>query len=128
MAIDNLEQLRAWAGAKWYSKRPIALRLPELTEADAFAISERLNRQRSDCGCSLGAKGMVCAFVVTAAGLITHYGFFTTALLWRLPILLAATLFFAGLGKALGIAAARRRLQMEIDILFDCLTNQTQKE
>lgn len=62
-----------------------------------------------ECGCALGAKCMALGFVVTLLGLALQHGAFTAAFFWRSPLALLVAFVCAGLGKAAGMAAARRR-------------------
>lgn len=113
--IDDAVQLREFVSSPAFvSNQPLVLRMPGLTEPEALAAAERLNADRAECGCSLGARAMTVAFLVTLALLMLGYGAFTLALLARLPIALAAGVAFAMLGKAIGIAMGRRRARREV--------------
>lgn len=113
--IDDAGQLREFAASPAFvSNRPLILRIPGMAEPEALAAAERLNADRAECGCSLGARAMTLAFVVTLALLMLGYGVFTLALLVRLPITLAVGVVFAMLGKAVGIAMGRRRARREV--------------
>ena len=128
LVINEPEQLRALVGRKMlHSKQLLAIRLPNLSESDGSMISERLNRYRSECGCSLGAKSMAVGFVATMICLVLRYGFFTAALVWRLPLAFLGGLLLAGIGKAIGIAIARRGFRREIRVLCAATLNQNDK-
>lgn len=113
--INDAVQLREFAGTPAFaSNRPLILRIPGLTEPEALAAAERLNADRAECGCALGARAMTVAFVVALALLMHSYGAFTLALLARLPIAIAAGVAFAMVGKAVGIAQGRHRARREV--------------
>jgi hypothetical protein len=100
-----------------YSKRPLVICIPGLSTDEAEALCSRLDRHRRDCGCSLGAKSMVLGVLVALAWLWFSYGTMTAAFCWRLPLLIPIGLGCAGIGKAIGLSVARRRLARDLEIL-----------
>ena len=118
--IADLAELRAFARTREFtSNRPVVLAVPEIPAADAFAVAERLNRDRTECGCSLGAKAMTAGFVLTLAALMVGYGPFALAFLERSPLALAAAFAFAAVGKVIGIAMGRRRARREVSRILE---------
>jgi len=112
--IGNAEQFREFVTSRAFpSKWQVILRIPGMAESETFAVSERLNANRAACGCSLAARTMTSAFLLSLALLMSNYGVFTLALLVRLPIAFAIGILFALLGKALGIGIGRRRTRRE---------------
>src|SRR2546421_12662934 len=107
LVIRDFNDLRALGESRLlYSKQPLAISLPGLPTEKAEALSERLNRYRNECGCSLGAKCMAAGFVAALAWLSAWHGVFTAAFLWRLPLAFLFTLACAGAGKISGISVA----------------------
>jgi len=115
LVISDLDQLRAFAVTRAFVlKQPLILSIPGMTPSEAFAAAERLNKDRNECGCALGAQAMTAAFLITLALLAIRYGPFTLALVERLPIAIAAAIVFVALGKVVGIAMGRRRARREV--------------
>jgi len=102
-------------------KGPLVLQLPGLPAEEAAAAGERLNRYRTECGCSAGAHLMTIAFVLSLAVAVLADGA-SRALFLHLPLALPAALVGAGVGKAGGIALARRRARREIADLLARVT------
>jgi hypothetical protein len=124
--ISDAEQLGEFAASREFvSKRPLIVLIPGMAESEAFAASERLNAYRAECGCSLGARAMTAAFLISLALLMFSYGVFTLALLVRLPIALAAGVVSAMLGKLAGIAMGRRRAHREAARILAMLTDRS---
>jgi hypothetical protein len=96
------------------ANEPLIIELPGLPPAEAAALTERLNRYRNECGCSLGARCMVAGFAVTFIWFAVADGGFTIKFLWHVPLAFLAAFLGAGLGKFLGIVIARRRLRWEL--------------
>ena len=118
--IGDLAELRAFARTREFtSSRPVVLAFPEIPAADAFAVAERLNRDRAECGCSLGAKAMTAGFVLTLGALMVGYGPFALGFLERSPLALAGAFAFAAVGKVTGIALGRRRAHREVSRILD---------
>lgn len=82
---------------------------PARSDAAASRSIRTAGAADDDCGCALGAKCMALGFVVTLLGLALQHGAFTPAFFWRSPLALLVAFVCAGLGKAAGMAAARRR-------------------
>jgi hypothetical protein len=117
LIIRDVQQLRTLGESKAFrSRQPLVLDLPEFSGPQAFAAAERLSALRRECGCSLGAKFLSIGFVLSAVWLLRNYGL-SIAALWRAPIALLAAICFAGLGKAIGLALARRNFHREIKLL-----------
>ena len=115
LVIADLAGLRALSGTRDFtSRRPLVLNLPELPPTEAFAAAERLNRDRGECGCSLGAKAMAAGFGLTLGALAVGFGPLTLAFLERSPLALGAAFAAAGAGKVAGIALDRRRARREV--------------
>jgi hypothetical protein len=115
LVVADAAELRALVASRDFtSSRPLVLDLPELSPADAFALGERLNRDRAECGCSLGAKAMTAGFGVAFGALALAYGPLTIAFLERSPISLAAAFVCAGAGKVAGVALGRRRARRQV--------------
>lgn len=115
LVIADVAQLRAFVATPVFaSTRPVVLDLPGMSSSEAFVAGERLNRDRAECGCSLGATAMSAGFAVALAILVLRYGLFTVASLARFPIAVAAAVGFAALGKIAGIALGRRRARREV--------------
>jgi hypothetical protein len=118
LVIDDADGLRALRRSRdLYSSRPVAIRLPGLTPAQAAEIGERLQRDRTECGCALGAKSFFAGLAVTVVLTLTRPER-PPALPWRVLLALVFAVACAGAGKAAGIASARRRLRREIDRLL----------
>jgi hypothetical protein len=124
LVIGDDAQLRTFAASREFmSKQPIILSLPGMLPAEGFSAGEQLNKERSECGCSLGAQAMAAGFLISLAGLTIHYGV-TLALLKRLPIAMVAAFLFAALGKVVGITLGRRRARRTVArilAIFTCL-------
>ena len=82
--------------------------------AEALAAAEQLNKDRSECGCSLGAQTMTAAFCITVGLLMLQYGALTPAMWKRLPIAAAVAIVSAAVGKIIGIAMGRKRARREV--------------
>jgi hypothetical protein len=118
--IVDLAGLRAFSRSRSFtSSRPLVLEVPEIPPAEAFAVGERLNRDRAECGCSLGAKAMTAGFVLGLAALSVGYGPVTLAFLERSPLALAAAFAFGAVGKVTGIAMGRRRARREVSRILE---------
>jgi len=116
VVIGDPAELRVFAATRAFaSRQPLVFAIPGMPMADAAAFGERLNTDRAACGCSLGAQAMAAGFAVTLAILMLRYGPFSLAVFVRLPIAIAVAVIFAGIGKAAGAAAARRRAHREVD-------------
>jgi len=115
LVIADVAELRAFAASRDFtSSRPVVLDLPHLSPADAFVLGERLNRDRAECGCLLGAKAMTAGFGVALGALAVAYSPLTLAFLERSPISLSVGFVAAGAGKVAGIALGRRRARREV--------------
>jgi hypothetical protein len=113
--IGTREGLRAFAASPAFvSSRPLLLRIAGMDESEALAATERLNADRAECGCSLGARAMTAGFVLALVLLALEYGAFTVGLLVRLPVAFAAAFVAAIVGKVFGIALGRRRARREV--------------
>jgi hypothetical protein len=122
--ITTIDELRSAIYTPiFYSKRSLMLQLPGLSIEESFAVSERLNQYRNECGCSLGAKFMATACVLTAAWLLTQPDLVSFALLWRLPLTLVIVIMAAGFGKLTGIKIAHRQARREVEFLLNSLIN-----
>jgi hypothetical protein len=118
--VADIAELRAFSRTRDFtSSRPLVLEVPEMPIGEAFAVGERLNRDRAECGCSLGAKAMTGGFVLTLGALMVSYGPFTLAFLERLPLALAAAFAFAAVGKVMGIGLGRRRARREVSRILE---------
>jgi hypothetical protein len=126
LVIANLAELGAFAGTREFtSARPLVLTVPEMPVAEAFVLSERLNRDRAECGCSLGAKAMTAGFGLTLGALMIVYGPLTLAFLERSPISLAAAFVFAAVGKVAGIALGRRRARHGVSRILETFNRES---
>jgi hypothetical protein len=115
VVIADAAELRAFAASREFaSRRPVVLELPGMSQPDAFSAGERINRNRADCGCSLGASMMFTGLVLALAVLTLRYGVLTTALLERLPLAIVTAMVFAALGKTGGVALGRHRARGEV--------------
>jgi hypothetical protein len=124
--IADLAELRAFARTRDFtSSRPVVLEVPEIPAADAFAVAERLNRDRAECGCSLGAKAMTAGFVLTLGALMVGYGPFALGFLERSPLALAGAFAFAAVGKVTGIAMGRRRARREVSRILETFNRES---
>ena len=113
--VADVANLRAFASTREFaSTRPVVLDLPGMSRSEAFAVGERLNRDRAECGCSLGATAMSAGFALALGILMLRYGPFTLALLTRVPIAIAVAIVFAALGKFAGITLGRRRARRDV--------------
>lgn len=120
LVVRDAAELSALArSGRLYSAQPLSLELPALPAAAVTALAERLDRDRQECGCSLGAKCMAAGALAALAFLAARYGPLTPQFLWRLPLVLAAAVAAAGAGKTLGILAAHRRVRRSIARLYD---------
>ena len=118
--IADLAELRAFSRTRDFtSSRPLVLDVPDMLPAEAFAVGERLNRDRAECGCSLGAKAMTAGFALALGALMVGYGPWTRAFRARSPISLAAAFSFAAVGKVAGIALGRRRARREVSRILE---------
>ena len=115
MVIRDPGQLRGYFAAR-PSKRgpPVLLGIPGMTQEEAFAASERLNKARLECGCSLAAKTLTATFLIALALLVIVYGPLTWEALIGLPVAIAAALIAAGAAKAIAIATAHSRASNEV--------------
>ena len=113
---DDLRALRA--SRRLDARNPIAFELPDLSAEQAESLAARVNGYRTECGCSLGAKGMAVAVVAVVAWLLLHPHGVAISLLVRVPIALLFILVGAGVGKALGIFVAHRKLRRVLDGLL----------
>jgi len=104
------------------------LQIPELAPQEAFIAGERMNRLRRACGCELGACCALVGFVAALGWLTATHGLLSRAMLFRLPIALAAAILLAGIGKVVGIGLARRQLRIEIDSLLRVVDSRSGKE
>jgi hypothetical protein len=119
LVVRDADDLSALArSGRLYSPQPLSLELPALPAAATIALAERLDRDRHECGCSLGAKCMAAGAFAALAALAVRYGPLTPAFFWRLPLALAAAVAAAGAGKTLGILAARHRVRRSIARLY----------
>jgi hypothetical protein len=115
IVIEDAAQLSAFAASRAFrSRRPLMLSIPGMTQVEAFAAAEKLNKDRGECGCSLSAQAMTAGFAIATALLMMHYGAWTTATLQRLPLAIAIGLISAALGKIIGIAMGRMRARREV--------------
>jgi hypothetical protein len=114
IVIDDHAQLRVFAVSRaFFSKQPLILRISGMSPSEASLAGEYLNKNRRECGCSLGAKAMTAGFVIALAWLTIRYGVLTPGMFVRLPFAIAAAIAFAALGKSVGVAKARRRARRE---------------
>lgn len=119
LVITDLESLRSLNNPKLFRpNQPIVIKLPEVPANEAEALAARVNRYRSECGCSLGAKTMATGFGAMVMWIWLSDGVLTMKFLWRLPLAFVVAMLCAGLGKSVGIALARRRLRLELDQLY----------
>ena len=126
LVIADLAELGAFTGTREFrSARPLVLDVPDMPAAEAFALSERLNRDRAECGCSLGAKAMTAGFGLTLGALMVVYGPLTLAFLERSPISLAAAFGFAAVGKVTGILLGRRRARREVSRIVETFNRES---
>lgn len=124
VVIRDRAQLRSFAASRAFvSRQPLILTIPGMSPLEAFAAGERLNKDRGECGCSLGAQAMTAGFAIALASLTIRYGSLTPAMLMRLPIAIAATAIFAALGKIGGIAMARRRARRDVARILAALSD-----
>jgi hypothetical protein len=115
VVIDDLQQLADFSNSPGFTANgPLVLRIPAIPKSEAFAVAERLNKSRTECGCSLGAKAMGGGFVIALVLLVLLYGPLSLATLVRLPLALAAGVLAALVGKAIGIALGHRRAHREV--------------
>jgi hypothetical protein len=115
IVVRDLDQLRAYSIARPGNyTAPLILSIPQMSQSEAFAASERITKARSECGCDLGARAMAATFAISLAAIGILFGPFTLAALERLPIAVVAAFLAAGLGKAIGIALARNRARAEL--------------
>jgi hypothetical protein len=118
--VVGLGDLEAIARAKEFrSRRPLLLDVPEMGAAEAFEVSERLNRARAECGCALGAKAMTAGFVIALGVLLAAYGPFSIAFLEHSPLAVGAALVSTAIGKTTGIALGRRRARQEVSRVLE---------
>jgi hypothetical protein len=116
---DDLVALRS--SRQLYSGPPVAVRLPWLSRDESDPLSARLNAARDDCGCSTGAATMAACFVGAMAWALLWHGFHMGAVLRRFPLVIIVVFAGAGVGKAVGISLARRRVRHVIDrLLAEC--------
>ena len=126
LVIADLAELGAFSSTREFtSARPLVLDVPELPAAEAFALSERLNRDRAECGCSLSAKAMTAGFGLTLGALMVAYGPLTLAFLERSPISLAAAFGFAAVGKVAGMALGRRRARLQVSRILETFNRES---
>jgi len=119
LIIRTADQLRSYGNSPLMkTKQPLLLQLPELSAEESTAISERINHDLNECGCSLGAKFMISALLLVVGWLFTQPLMFSPALLWQLPLMLAIVVAAAGTGKMMGISRARRRAKHEVELLL----------
>ena len=124
--IADLAELRAFSRTRDFtSSRPLVLNVPDMLPVEAFAVGERLNRDRAECGCSLGAKAMTAGFALTLGALMVGYGPLTLSFLERSPISLAAAFAFAAVGKVAGIAMGRRRARREVSRILETFNRES---
>jgi hypothetical protein len=120
LVIADTEALRAFSRSHDFaSSRPVVLELPNMSPAESFAISERLNRDRSECGCSLGATALAAGSALSVGLLLVRYGLLTVAFVERLPIALAAGFACAAIGKAVGVGLGRWRARRDVSRIYD---------
>jgi hypothetical protein len=124
LVLRNADELRALKSTRRLAARyPLAIELPWLSSQAARAAGERLQSYGNECGCSLGAKCLFAAFALALLGLAMRYGVLTSGFLWRLPLAVFAALVGAGIGKAFGLARARKRFHEEIEELIASQTH-----
>ncbi len=68
----------------------------------------------TECGCSMGAKGMAVLFSISFVWLAVSHGVFNAQFVWRLPWTFLWAVAGAAAGKVIGIVHARRQLRSEI--------------
>ena len=118
LVISEVGQLRALSAMPTFTPtRPVVLKIDGLDEAEAFTIAEKLNRDRTDCGCSMGARVMTTGFLTALVVLAVLYGPFTLDLFVRLPIAVGVAFISAVAGKFAGILLAHRRARRDIERL-----------
>jgi hypothetical protein len=126
VVIGDLRQLADFSNSPAFtSNEPLVLRIPAIPKSEAFAVAERLNRDRAECGCSLGAKAMGGGFVIALVLLVPFYGPLSLATLVRLPLALVTGVLAALVGKAIGIALGRRRARREVTRILTTFTDRT---
>jgi hypothetical protein len=124
LLVRNADELRALKSSRGLAARhALAIELPWLSSQAALAAGERLQSYRNECGCSLGAKCMSAAFALALLALAMRYGVLTSGFLWHLPLAVFAALAGAGIGKAFGLASARKRYHEEIEKLIASQTH-----
>ena len=114
IVIDSVAALQDVAR---FGKGRLVLQLPGLPAEEAAATGERLNRYRTECGCSAGARLMMTAFGLSLTIAVLVDGA-SRALFLHAPLAFPAAVVGAGVGKARGIALARRKARREISDLF----------
>lgn len=111
-----------------YSNIPVLVRVRSLSRQEAEPLRARVQRDRQECGCSLGAAAMIVAFAATACLLAPHVALTPASVVLRiLPLSLLAAFAGAGAGKATGILLARRRLRRDIGQLAGASARSTEE-
>jgi hypothetical protein len=124
--IGDLQQLAEFSNSPAFvSKGPLVLKIAAMSESEAFAAAERLNKNRAECGCSLGARAMTAAFAIAIGVLLLRYGPLSPGVLVRLPLAVVTAAVFALLGKAAGIALGRRRARREVTRILTTFTDRS---
>jgi len=70
-------------------------------------LNNRLSKYKNECGCALGAKFMLFAFLAYLLINISHYGIISIGFLIHLPLTILISVLAAGIGKTIGILYAR---------------------
>lgn len=114
--VDSAEKVEA-AITACRSRRGscrVAFEGPLAKRPDADQLEKRINRDLRACGCSEGTLGMLCGLALGLT-LSAAVGVSSTALwvLWPATTALAGL----GLGKTLGLRAARKRLERTLNHL-----------
>ena len=114
--------------AKTHSGGRVLLEFPQLTQREAAYWESRINAQRDDCGCSLGAKFLLVGAVLYCFSLwITPQDFLLD--IWvRVLLGVPVALIAAGIGKGTGLFLARVKLQKTLTRLSFRLITQSEPE
>ena len=104
-AVSDLDALRRMKGRD--RPKHVELRLPALTPHQSIAFESCLNAGLRECGCSLGAKFMLLAFVGSIVWQELYSYWNLSHLVGFLCRTFVVVFLLSGLGKLLGIAIGK---------------------
>jgi hypothetical protein len=70
-------------------------------------LMKSIMRHKTECGCAVGTKFMLVAFMASVIWTVSEQGLSATAIFAQAPVIVFISILAAGLGKVIGMLHAR---------------------